>query len=407
MSDYDIDHIIKQIKTTSSPVILFGAGDYGKLALYALEILGIKVSYFCDSNEKREGEFYCNIKIISLKTLSKLGSDIHVFISSNSITSIAFQLEEINISNVYNCASLFKKVDFSLFDIGLQLPQIKRRISLYEGTCLRQENKKSNVLDLMALDIVITEACTLKCKDCSNLMQYYVSPKNTDLDMLFRSIDKLMKCVDRIREVRVLGGEPFVNKQIGKIVNKLVLKDNIDNVVIYTNATIVPNGENLLSLQNDKVIIDITNYGNLSKKYDKLIETLENNKICFNTETATEWTDSGKIQYRERTGNELAEMFSKCCVRDVMTLLHGKLYRCPFSANGTNLKAIPFNDAEIVDMTDQTKSINVTKSEIIQLYECKQYLLACSFCNGRDYRTPKVTAGTQAKKHLTLPASLL
>jgi len=341
MYDCDIDHLIRKIKATSAPVVLFGSGDFGKLALYALGILGIKVSYFCDSNEQREGELYCNIKIISLRTLSELDPDVHVFISSNSLLAIASQLEELNISNVYNCASLFKKVDFSQSDLGLQLPQIKRRISLYEGTCLRLENKKSHPLDLLALDIVITEACTLKCIDCSNLMQYYESPKNSDLDVLFKSIDKLMKCVDRIREVRVLGGEPFVNKQIGKIVDKLVSKDNIDNVVIYTNATIVPNGENLLSLQNDKVIIDITNYGNLSKKYDKLIETLKGNKICYNTEIATRWTDSGTIRYRERTVNELTEMFSKCCVRDVMNLMNGKLFRCPFSANGTNLRNKP------------------------------------------------------------------
>ena len=42
---------------------------------------------------------------------------------------------------------------------------------------------------------MITEKCSMKCKDCSNLMQYYENPINSDLNLLLKSIDKVMNSV--------------------------------------------------------------------------------------------------------------------------------------------------------------------------------------------------------------------
>ena len=53
------------------------------------------------------------------------------------------------------------------------------------------------------MDVVITERCSLKCKDCANLMQYYEKPQNSDLEILFKSLDRMMECVDQIYEFRV------------------------------------------------------------------------------------------------------------------------------------------------------------------------------------------------------------
>ena len=47
--------------------------------------------------------------------------------------------------------------------------------------------------------------------------------------------NKLMKVVDHVYEFRVLGGDPFINKELHKYVNRLVEYQNVENVVIYTN----------------------------------------------------------------------------------------------------------------------------------------------------------------------------
>ena len=97
-------------------------------------------------------------------------------------------------------------------------------------------------------------------------------------------------------------------------------------------------------------------------------------------------------------------MFKNCCVNDVLTLLNGKLYRCPFSANIMNLNAIPINDTDFVDLSNDNKSLEMIKTEIFNLYRNKNYLTACSYCNGRDYTTPKIKAAIQTKIPLKIPS---
>ena len=73
-------------------------------------------------------------------------------------------------------------------------------------------------------------------------MQYYAKPEDSELNLLLKSIDKIMSCIDSLEEFRVLGGDPFMNKQLHKVINKLVTYENCERVVIYTNARIIPKG---------------------------------------------------------------------------------------------------------------------------------------------------------------------
>ena len=80
--------------------------------------------------------------------------------------------------------------------------------------------------------------------------------------------------------------------------------------------------------------------------------------------------------------------------------MHGKLYRCPFSANATNLKAIPYEKTDIVDLSDEKISLKDLRVKIKQLTYDKKSLMACNFCNGRDYKTPAIDAALQTIKPL-------
>jgi hypothetical protein len=115
------------------------------------------------------------------------------------------------------------------------------------------------------------------------------------------------------------------------------------------------------------------------------------------------WTDSGTINFQAKTEEKLLHMFKNCCVNDVLTLLNGNLYRCPFSANAMNLKAIPINNTDVVNLSDDNKTIDFLAQEITALYKHKDYLTACSYCNGRDYSTPEIAAAIQVSKPITVP----
>lgn len=405
MNHFDLDKINK-LKENNSETILFGSGFYGKLAYSALKQKGIDIKYFVDENPTQHGKILFEKKIISLNDLQKESRECNIFICSGYvIDSISSRLSSMLFKNLYNCVSLFSDPSFdknkiSFYDVNnyLDSKTIDRKIEIYNSGCISQNSKD---LKLKYIDIMITEKCSMKCKDCSNLMQYYKNAKNSDIELLLRSVKKIMDCVDSLNEFRVLGGEPFMNKEIGKIINNLKKYKHVSQIVVYTNGTILPKGENLEALKDSKIVMDITNYGYLSRNHDKLIELLTKENIPFLT-TIPKWTDSGRINFQNKTENELKFQFKNCCTNDYLTLLNGKLYRCPFSANTMNLKAIPIKENEFIDL-EKDNSVEILKKQISDLYFSPQYLSACNFCNGRDFNTPRIETAIQAEKVLPIP----
>lgn len=402
MENYNINDLIKKIESDSSSVVLYGAGILGGFSAHALKARGMKVDYFCDGDVKKQGEFYHGIKVISPKELVAFSPSTHIFLCNNYFDLIVPQLEKMNFKNIYNCIELLECADFSSVDFGMPQFAIKRQIELHRSSCAAAYANDES-LHLKYVDIIITERCSLKCKDCSNLMQYYTQPKNCDLEILFKSVDKLMECVDSLYEFRVIGGEPFMNSELHEVIKRLVTYKSAASVVIYTNGTIIPFGENLTCLKDKKVALEITNYGDISRNFDKIAELFKANGIQFtaNDVAGSLWDDCAVIKYDKRIENQLAEMFKNCCANDIISLLHGKLYRCPISAHATNLGAIPFAGDDIIELVDNAP-INILKKNIIKFYKDKNYLLACQYCKGRTQGGGKVRPAVQIKHPLPL-----
>ena len=403
MKNLDFEHLIRNLKTSKAPLVIFGIRKFGTLAYHALTNVGVKVDYFCDdSDEARNKKNIFNIPIISSNELQKLDPDFNIFIAAWVIATILPQLQKMKIKNIHDCVNLYKNTDFNNVNTGMTSHDVRRRVDIYKAECAALQTSNESSFNLKYVDITITEACSLKCESCSNLMQYYVKPKNSDLNLLFKSIDKLMEITNSLYEFRVLGGEPFINKQIGQIINKLLTYKTIKEIVIYTNATIIPKGENFECLKNDKIFVEITDYKKLSRKRDELIKLLKANNIRY-TSIIPVWSDSGTLKYQNATEEQLADKFKSCCMIDKTTILNGKLYRCPFSANAHNLNAIPHNASDVVSLDDDNKTIAELKKEVTLLHGNKKYLEACKHCNGRDHLTPKIEVAIQAKKILEIP----
>ena len=88
------------------------------------------------------------------------------------------------------------------------------------------------------VDVQITEKCSLKCKDCSNLMQYYQKPVDAEQGILFDSMDRLMSIVDYVNELRILGGDPFMNKEIHKYIKKLLQYKNFGKIIFAITLSV-------------------------------------------------------------------------------------------------------------------------------------------------------------------------
>ena len=132
-----------------------------------------------------------------------------------------------------------------------------------------------------------------------------------------------------------------MNKDIYTIINYFIANEKISKVVVYTNATIPLKTVQMSGFDNTKLVFFITDYGNLSKNTEKVKNVLDEMNVAYRAVPPENWTDSAKIGKNSRTPDENQEIFDKCCGKNLYTLMYGKLYRCPFTANAERLKAIP------------------------------------------------------------------
>lgn len=396
--DSDVEKRIQVLKDSKN-IVVFGTGNYGALAHHALKELGIDFDCFCDNNEENWGTEFLGHKVISPDELISGFPEAVVLIASLRFKYMAQQLESAPKIRTLNCDFLFGQLDLSDIIASTSLSRLLWMLDLYMFAVAAEKDKAS--LKVKSLDIVVTEKCSLKCQDCSNLMQYYEKPVDNELDLMLASLQKFMTNVDELHEARVIGGEPFMYKKLPLLMKQLTSYESCKNITIFTNGTIVPKGEMLESIKNDKVSLIISDYGSLSKNTSKLKAVLDENGIPYIAYEVDFWQDCAKVYYRERTHEELKKVFGDCCVNDSLTLLHGKLYACPFSAHVTNLKAIPpeyyDDDVDLIDLSNDE-----LKTKIRAMHSADRYLNACSYCAGRDYSVGRIEAALQTKAPLPI-----
>lgn len=401
LDDPLIQKVIVEIKGSGLPVVIFGAGIAGEVLFEACASSGIKVAAFCDNNINKAKCRLCNLGVIHAPSLKKEYKDAIFLISAADIQDVVNQLRELGYLRWYPASLFLKDFDLTAREFSAPLEFVEYAV----GTAIICQDNYSHPdkVFLRSVDIVITERCSLKCRDCSNLMQYYKAPKDSTLDELVRSIDTFCSFVDEINEFRVIGGEPFMNKEYHLILKRLLDEPKVKKVVIYTNGTILPAEDKISCLKNDKVLFMITDYGKLSRKLGALIEMLEREHIAYYSEKARGWTDCASISRHNRLVEANKALFKNCCAKNTATLSNGKLYRCPFSANASRLMAIPDFAPDYIDLFKIGK-VPGTQKDIKNMVRSfilgKDSLCACDYCNGRSFQDTEILPAIQITEPL-------
>jgi len=391
---------IENIKNEGIPVIIFGARSVGEALFYACREAGIKVECFCDNNINRTKNLVCGIEVIYTSDLKKKYQDTIFLISAADIKDVVEQLRDLGFSKWYPCTLLLR--NFNVYQHQFSFPQDFVQYTV--DTCILCHDSflSPDKIFLRSVDIIITERCSLKCRECSNLTQYYKNPKNCDIDELIKSIDIFCDIIDEVNEFRVIGAEPFMNPDFNLVVKRLIDKPKVRKIVIYTNGTIVPPDEKLECLKNNKILLIITDYGSLSRNLNNLTQKLSENKIAFYVQKAQGWTDCGQIGKHDRNIEQQREIFRNCCAKNTFTISDGKLYRCPFAANAARLKAVLDYKEDYIDFLQESEAIDVCemKKKIRTYLLEKDFLKVCDYCNGRSFDEPEITPAIQTNKPL-------
>ena len=245
------------------------------------------------------------------------------------------------------------------------------------------------------LEIPITTRCSLRCKNCSNLIPCYKKPRDYDIDMLKKSINSFLECINKIVYIRVLGGEPFLSKDLNEILRLLIDSNKILRIEVVTNGTQVPRDKELLeTLKNNRVVVCISEYPIVNPS--KLIDVLESNNINYRIDKMSFWMDYGNVKKRNKSKKELIKQFSKCN-NVCKSLVNGELHLCPRSSHGTDLGIIKNNSDDYLNLLDDSISIEEKKKRMNKLFK-KKYINACDYCDYGTSKCKRVPVSEQLKK---------
>ncbi|MBS1369543.1 MAG: radical SAM protein [Lentisphaeria bacterium] len=385
------------LRSVKLPIVIFGASVTGEAVLQACREAGIRVTAFCDNNLDKAKEKYCGLEVVHRPRLKERFPDALFLVAVIDIGDIVPQLTQMGYAHIHSCAGLLRNFDVYAYSYSKPADFVNYVISacILSHDCYSSPDK----LFLRSVDVVVTERCSLRCRDCSNLMQYYRKPVNYDTATLMHSLDVLCGTVDEINEFRVIGGEPFMNREWLTVTRRLIAEPKVRKVIIYTNATILPPDGQLAELPGTKVLFIVTDYGPLSRKLGELIAKLKEFHIPYSCTPAGGWTDCAGIVPHGRTPEENRGLFANCCVKNSYTLTDGKLYRCPFAANADALMAIPDAPEDRVDLLDGAPH-DAMRERLKSFVFDKQSILACDFCSGRRLGDPQITPAIQADKPL-------
>jgi hypothetical protein len=383
-----------RIGASGMPVIVFGAGVAGEAAFHACRETGIAVEAFCDNNSNLAREVRCGLEIIPARQLKQRFPEAEIIISAADIADVVRQLGEIGYHQWHPCTRLLR--NFDVYSYTYQKPVDFVAHTVAAALLCQDSYMTPDKLFLRCVDIMITEKCSMKCKDCANLMQFYENPINDDTAEILQSLDRFCSIVDEVNEVRVIGGEAFMNKDAHIIIKRLIDEPKVKKILVYSNATIVPAKHQMEAMRSSKVLFFITDYGALSRNRDRLVRELESYQIGYVSFPPNNWTDCGQIVPHHRTEEAQKEIFRACCVKNIFTISGNLLFHCPFSANAFRLKAVPDFKGDYVDFSRPD-----VKGEMRDFVRHKEYIESCDFCNGRGRGDAEIVPAIQTLVPLT------
>jgi len=410
-ADFDGFHAF--IKQNEHPIYIFGADIVGKMLAELFKFYQIPVTAFVDNNKNKCNVEIGGIKVLHASSFSSANKDAIVLIASTYIADIIAQVEEMGFMH---WLPIFKILEDNL-DKNLESFLVGDLRFNHSGGAFTEDfdsfvlsnmiNSQKKYLDpdrlyIRSIDLVISERCSLKCKDCSNLMQFYENPINISVEELQQNLKDLCAVADEINEIRIIGGDPFMNKDCHKAIQMAASYPQVNKVVVYTNGTICPPEEKIAAMAHEKTFVFITTYGELSRKTNKLGDLLKKHDIPFNVQDAYGWTDCGDIKQYDRSPEELTQVFRFCCAKHFTTLTDGKLFRCPFAANAERLAATPSSPDNYISIDGASNltsdSLQKLKKDALHYLRNIAYIPVCNTCNGRTYGDPEIEPGIQTKK---------
>ncbi|SEM54845.1 hypothetical protein SAMN04489760_12126 [Syntrophus gentianae] len=383
------------------PVVIFGASVLGEVALQALEVCGLRPVCFGDNDREKQKKFFHGYPVCGLEEIhGKYPGAVIVIAAGRYYSEIYDQVFSKGYRQIYNDADVIDRIDFASVPFERIKGFLWRLAQL--GHLSRIKNIPTDALHLERLNIVVTQRCTLSCRHCSSLMPFYENPRDCDTSLLLKSIERIMNCVDYIYHLEVLGGETLLNKDLPLIMNTLNQYENIFQIDVITNGTLLPRPGLLECLKHDSICVVVNDYGPVSRKKEELLDALNRAGVRNRQNRHWAWADLGGFEPRHRGEESLTRLFQECNFSSCTELLDGKLHRCPRSSHGTRTGMIPEYASDFIDVLDLSIGDDLLKERLRAFFQKTGFIRACDHCNGNTRDSLKLTPAEQQAQEVTV-----
>ncbi len=387
-------------------IICFGAGKFLQHIVSFLNSNHLKIDKLIDSSKELEGKIMEGCEIQSSDILENCdGNEYIILISSKNFVREIY--EEIN--KLYPDKFVVFKWPLTvqeevIFDERLWNERIYGAcMSTYREIAKNKadaemyvEEKKILLADkeklvLPRTPLMITTRCTLCCKECSNLMPYYSSPKDYNSDEIIQWIRNICSAVDEWTCCELVGGEPFLYRDLREILSFVLEETKIQQIEFTTNASVIPKPDILGLMADERVVVNISEYPSIINSTE-FIRVLEEYGIHYQTMENMLWVRTKNIEKRNRSHYELQSQYLNCSsAKMCRTILNGKMYVCSKAASLVELEKTDV--LEYVDLMDIEHLRNNIR-EFLQL----TFSEACDYCDIASADEEVIEAAVQMKR---------
>jgi len=299
-------------------LIIYGYGEYGKIIEKVLMHNHIQIKAIVDNSLyiKRMTEF--GNEIICHNDLYEYDREIPIIISLFNEEGNKQILEKLKLEGWVTFLDKDEYLD-NYISQGIK----ETAYTFFDG-----ENGIKVIAD-STVACIITEKCSLRCKNCSHFIPQRNNPVHRDKDEIVREIKILSEMVENIREIAIYGGEALLHPDIFEICRELSSIKNIECLILLTNGTIMPSKDLFELWTTRRWKIQISDYGIYNKKADDIFEMCNRYGIqCEYVGTDSEWFKPDlSRKNRESTLNK--SMYLICnSPKECPLVAEGKIWKC-------------------------------------------------------------------------------